>query len=93
MSVLIRGMEMPKSCIECPLETDYGTCGYYSLYVEAGHDSDYKKRRDDCPLIEAEPCNDRSKPNNAPTVIEADYPPSTPLEQVWTELFGEDGEA
>lgn len=26
---------------------------------------------------------------NAPTVIEADYPPSTPLEQVWTELFGE----
>lgn len=27
-----------------------------------------------------------------PTVIEADYPPSTPLEQVWTELFGEDGE-
>lgn len=29
---------------------------------------------------------------HAPTVIEADYPPSTPLEQVWTELFGEDGE-
>ena len=28
----------------------------------------------------------------APTVIEADYPPSTPLEQVWTELFGEEGE-
>lgn len=29
--------------------------------------------------------------NTAPTVIEADYLPSTPLEQVWTELFGEEG--
>lgn len=55
MSILIRGMEMPKACRECPLETDYGTCGYYSLYVEAGHDSDYEKRRDDCPLIELPP--------------------------------------
>ena len=26
---------------------------------------------------------------NAPTIIEADYPPSSPLEQVCTELFGE----
>ena len=30
--------------------------------------------------------------NVAPTVIEADCPPSIPLEQVWTELFGEEGE-
>ena len=28
--------------------------------------------------------------DDAQTIIEADYPPSTPLEQVWTELFGED---
>lgn len=52
MSVLIKGMKLPSNCFECPLETDYGTCGYYSLYVEAGHESDYTKRRDDCPLIE-----------------------------------------
>ena len=52
MSILIKGMKLPSNCFECPLETDYGTCGYYSFYVEAGHDSDYRKRRDDCPLIE-----------------------------------------
>lgn len=55
MGVYIRGMEMPKNCMECPLKTDYGTCGYYSLYVEAGHESDCEKRRDDCPLIELPP--------------------------------------
>lgn len=30
--------------------------------------------------------------DGAPTIIEADYPPSTPLKQVWTELFGEECE-
>lgn len=38
-------------------------------------------------IIGAEPCNDLTKPN-----IDADYPPSIPLEQAWTELFGEEGE-
>lgn len=109
---------MPENCRECPLETDYGTCGFYSLYIEAGHDSNWEKRRDDCPLneipphgrlIDADALMDaltRAKEDDpiqyeedylavsdwlcvAPTVIEADYPPSTPLEQVWTELFGE----
>lgn len=55
MGVLIRGMEMPDNCGACPLETDYGTCGYYSLFVEAGHDSEIWKRRDDCPLVEVPP--------------------------------------
>ena len=55
MSVLIRGMKLPDNCLECPLETDYGTCGYYSLFVEAGHDSEVWKRRDDCPLVEVPP--------------------------------------
>ena len=55
MSVLIKGMEMPDNCGACPLETDYGTCGYYSLFVEAGHDSEIWKRRDDCPLVEVPP--------------------------------------
>ena len=55
MSVLIKGMKLPENCFDCPLETDYGTCGYYSLYVEAGHDSSWEKRRDDCPLVEVPP--------------------------------------
>ena len=55
MIVLIKGMEMPDNCGACPLETDYGTCGYYSLFVEAGHDSEIWKRRDDCPLVEVPP--------------------------------------
>lgn len=55
MSVMIRGMKLPDNCLECPLETDYGTCGYYSLFVEAGHDSEVWKRRDDCPLVEVPP--------------------------------------
>lgn len=49
--IYIPGMGMPNECRECALETDYGTCGYYSLYVEAGHDSELGKRRDDCPLV------------------------------------------
>ena len=55
MGIYIKGMEMPDNCVECPLETDYGTCGYYSLFVEAGHDSEVWKRRDDCPLVEVPP--------------------------------------
>lgn len=55
MSVYIPGMEMPKSCSECPLETDYGTCGFYSFFVEAGHDSMPYSRRDDCPLVPVPP--------------------------------------
>ena len=55
MSILIKGMEMPKNCNECALETDYGACGYYDLYVTGGKDSDWRKRRDDCPLIELPP--------------------------------------
>ena len=52
MSILIKGMEMPENCFECALQTDYGTCGFYSLYVEAGHEVEINKRREDCPLIE-----------------------------------------
>ena len=52
MSVLVKGMEMPENCFECALQTDCGTCGFYSLYVEAGHEVEINKRREDCPLIE-----------------------------------------
>lgn len=125
MSVLIRGMKMPKNCAECPcLDDEYFWCK--AVNRQPDDENIIERRPDWCPLIEllshgplidmddflqewselesyrtamelcevieAEPCNDLAKPNNAPTVIEADYPPSVPLEQVWTELFGEDGE-
>ena len=51
MGVYIPGMEMPNNCRECPLETDYGTCGYYSLFVEAEHESSWETRPEDCPLV------------------------------------------
>lgn len=57
MSVLIKGMEMPKSCSEC------ACCGYYGkgdhVCDITGKDVVYElsleKRRDDCPLVELPP--------------------------------------
>ena len=116
MSVLVKGVEMPKSCDVCDfvVELDEGALGSHNycgfpgngVYVDdciaARHkncpfelvpphgrliDADavkaewehgfYKKivdaLMDDAPtIIEAEPCNDLAKPNNDPTVIEAE---------------------
>ena len=55
MSGVYIPMKLPETCLECPLETDYGTCGFYSLFVEAGHDSMPYSRRDDCPLVPVPP--------------------------------------
>lgn len=56
MSILIKGMEMPKSCKECPLEQIYGRDGevakcpltekILSSYLVS------ETRMSDCPLIE-----------------------------------------
>ena len=54
--VLIKNMKMPKNCTECPLETDYGTCGYYLPTKD--NESDYQKRPAFCPLIEVPPHGD-----------------------------------
>lgn len=66
MSVLIKGMEMPKSCAECPLLESCSECeGYHNrcmpLGVENGY-TDYPddltptdRRRDDCPLAPVPP--------------------------------------
>ena len=57
MSVLIRGMEMPKNCSGCPLNYDQmgckvtGTRWWSDTMVLMGFDSD-KDRLYDCPLIE-----------------------------------------
>lgn len=42
MSVLIRGMEMPKNCAECPV----GWCNNLILFSKCD------KRADNCPLVE-----------------------------------------
>ena len=57
MSVLIRGMEMPKNCSGCPLNYDQmackvtGTRWWSDTMVLMGFDSD-KERLYDCPLVE-----------------------------------------
>lgn len=46
MSVLIKGMKMPKGCYECPLtDGEYGDC-------KVGATGEYDPYRKDCPLEE-----------------------------------------
>lgn len=56
MSVLVRGMEMPKNCWECSLsdvDDDYGRCCLFSgiACLNIG-------RQDNCPLVEVPPHGD-----------------------------------
>lgn len=57
MSILIRGMEMPKNCSDCPLNHDQmmcivtGTRWWSDTMVLMNFDSD-KERLPDCPLTE-----------------------------------------
>ena len=50
MSVLIKGMEMPKSCEECPLCCDEAF-GSYKCYRVKGWGDD-NSRAYDCPIVE-----------------------------------------
>ena len=51
MSVLIKGMEMPKNCGECPLiDQDYGICPMIDGYMFVG--SKRQDRHPLCPLEE-----------------------------------------
>lgn len=54
MSVLIKGMEMPKNCHECSLcFVDSSAIGYCYLRDECSDaESTYLERRVDCPLVE-----------------------------------------
>ena len=49
MSVLIKGMKMPKSCVDCILyDLDSEQCPIYAIYKE-----DFSEKRfEKCPLIE-----------------------------------------
>lgn len=56
MSVLIRGMDMPKNCWECPCEIAYpsygsSVCGVTSRLTINNRDT----RRNDCPLVPVPP--------------------------------------
>ena len=109
MSVLVKGMEMPKRCEDCPLchYMEAGTitaCGCKATMMirpvgeqfrpcwcplieipphgslidmddflqECSELESYRTAMKLCEVIEAEPCNDLAKPNNDPTVIEAE---------------------
>ena len=55
MSVLIRGMEMPKFCNECHFDNDYGVCGLNNDII-----CTYEPvtRAADCPLVPIPPHGD-----------------------------------
>lgn len=67
MSILIKGMEMPTSCSECPLLEGCSECeGYHNCCMPLGIENGYfdyplndltpiDKRRDDCPLVPVPP--------------------------------------
>ena len=54
MSILIKGMEMPKTCAECPL-LDYSSC---KVSNECGGIDLPREEHKDCPLIEVPPHGD-----------------------------------
>ena len=52
MSVLIKGMEMPPNCCQCPVNMEVCKRGYRYLLE---HPELYDKRADDCPLVPVPP--------------------------------------
>ena len=57
MSVLIRGMVMPKSCMACPLyyydqDSEHDVTRRCTVLDHAEIFPSYMERRDDCPLVE-----------------------------------------
>ena len=57
MSVLIKGMEMPKNCKECPFSDHEAWCLIPGDWRERYYCPD-DERSDDCPLIEVPPHGD-----------------------------------
>ena len=47
MSVIVKGMEMPKTCNDCGLRDSFD-CWITDSYIEAR----FSKRNEDCPLVE-----------------------------------------
>lgn len=51
----IKGMEMPKSCSECPFKTSDYVCGLLDCAFSCNH---FKERNYNCPLVEIVTCKD-----------------------------------
>ena len=61
MSVLVKGMEMPKTCNDCPLldwDLSYIKCGVVNRKFEVDEEHFRESRVYDCPLIEIPPHGD-----------------------------------
>ena len=59
MSILIKDMEMPKMCSECPFYSRYETCCLIASYGCVDRFGfDFNKRQDWCPLEVTEQCKD-----------------------------------
>lgn len=52
MSIFIKGMEMPRSCAECPVNMNICKRGYKYLLA---HMELYDQRADDCPITTVPP--------------------------------------
>lgn len=50
MRVLIKGMDMPKCCADCPLNDEYDDCG--ALDTDYYTEGKYTGRLPNCPLVE-----------------------------------------
>ena len=58
MSVLVKGMEMPKTCNDCPLldwDLSYIKCGVVNRKFKVDEEHFRESRVYDCPLIEIPP--------------------------------------
>lgn len=52
MNILIKGMDMPPNCCQCPVNMDVCKRGYKYLLA---HPELYDKRADDCPIASVPP--------------------------------------
>lgn len=58
MSVLVKGMDMPRCCRECPF---YTTGGCMALMVLFWDGFNIAARQKECPLIEVDETTDKTK--------------------------------
>ena len=73
--ILIRGMEMPKTCSQCPLCYDYMMCSLRDgRFSRMGESFDCcEMRLADCPLIELPPHGDLISKQTALAALYSDY--------------------
>lgn len=50
MSILIKGMDMPRYCDECKMLYDCASCMVLEKTID--WETSHERRRDDCPLVE-----------------------------------------